>query len=81
MATESKSVDVFKALRVGAAYCYESGAPNAAKNLNDASDAVGELIEAARDYADVEANAYDITQRIPAATRLRAALARVRGEA
>ena len=50
-----------------------------ADEIRQARDAVAELIEAARDYADVEANAYDITQRIPAATRLRAAIARVKG--
>ena len=77
----SAPVDVLKAMRVAEAYCYDAGASDAAKNMKAARDAVAELIEAARDYADVEANAYDITQRIPAATRLRAAIARVRGEA
>ena len=45
-------------------------------DLMAARAAVAELIEAARDYADVEENAYDCTQRIPARNRLRAALAR-----
>lgn len=75
----SAQVDVLKAMRVAEAYCYDAGASSAAKNMKAARDAVAELIEAARDYADVEANAYDITQRIPAATRLRAAIARAQG--
>lgn len=43
--------------------------------------AVAELIEAASDYADVEENAYDCTQRIPARNRIRDAIARVGGAA
>ena len=50
-------------------------------DLIEAREAVAELISAARDYADVEENAYDCTQRIPARNRLRAALARVQGGA
>jgi hypothetical protein len=46
------------------------------KDSAEARAAVVELISAARDYADVIENGYDVTQTAPAKARLRAAIAR-----
>lgn len=52
MTTQQKAgVDVPKAVRVAEAYCYDAGAPNAAKNLRAA---VAELVEALRKIADFD---------------------------
>lgn len=68
----SAPVDVLERMRVATVF---------RNDLAEARVAVAELISAARDYADVEENAYDSTQTIPARNRLRAALARVGGAA
>ena len=47
----------------------------------EAAGIVAELMSAARDYADVEENAYDNVRRIPARARLRKALAAAYGVA
>lgn len=73
MTTDNKTlaVDVLERMRVATVF---------RNDLAEAHELVEELISAARDYADVEENAYDITQTVAARNRLRAALARVKGE-
>lgn len=73
MTTYNKAlaVDVLERMRVATVF---------RNDLAEARELVEELISAARDYADVEENAYDITQTVAARNRLRAALARVKGE-
>lgn len=73
MTTDNKTlaVDVLERMRVATVF---------RNDLAEARELVEELISAARDYADVEENAYDITQTVAARNRLRAALARVKGE-
>ena len=65
-------VDVLERMRVATVF---------RTDLVEARDAVAELISAARDYADVEENAYDSTQVIAARKRLRSAIAKATGGA
>lgn len=69
-ANKHTPVDVLERMRVATVF---------RTDLAEAREVVAELISAARDYADVEENAYDSTQIIAARNRLRAALSRVRG--
>ncbi|MBO3002272.1 hypothetical protein J5H43_01930 [Stenotrophomonas maltophilia] len=73
MTTDNKTlaVDVLERMRVATVF---------RNDLAEARGLVEELICAASDFADVEENAYDITQTVAARNRLRAAIARVKGE-
>lgn len=67
----SAPVDVLERMRVATVF---------RNDLAEARGLVEELISAASDFADVEENAYDITQTVAARNRLRAAIARIKGE-
>ena len=68
----SAPVDVLGRMRIATVF---------RNDLAEAREAVTELISAARDYADVEENAYDNTQIIAARKRLRDAIAKATGGA
>lgn len=71
-ANKHTPVDVLERMRVATVF---------RTDLAEAREVVAELISAARDYADVEENAYDNTQIVAARTRLRAAIAKATGGA
>lgn len=45
---------------------------------SDVRAALNELVLAAQDYADIEENAYDVTQLVPARSRVRSAAAKAK---
>ena len=80
MSARPEPVDVLATLEgVGNFLIAEGATPADVVALHEARAAIAELIRAADDYADVEENAYDLTQTIPARRRLRDALALVGG--
>ena len=78
----SAQVDALKPFRVAEAYCYDAGAPNAAKNLRDAvaaliaeRDALREALSEMTELAAGPAGGVSQAQKVAILAKARAALA------